>query len=77
GRVPAVEVMTNTPTIRKLLEDGNTTDMYPAIREGHHFGMNTLNQSLERLYQARLISYESAIQNAGNVTELRQMLRRG
>jgi len=35
-----------------------------------------MNQSLEKLYQARAISYEEAIQFAGNPTELRQMLRR-
>jgi twitching motility protein PilT len=76
GRVPAVEVMTNAPTIRKLLEEGNTADMYPAIREGQHFGMNTMNQALERLYHSRVIGYDVAILAAGNVAELRQMLRR-
>ena len=77
GRLPAVEVMINTPTVRKHIEEGNTGEIYAALREGRHFGMNTLNQSLERLYQARLISYEEAIANAGNLTELRQMLRQG
>ena len=38
--------------------------------------MNTMNQSLERHYQAKLISFEDALANAGNLTELRQMLRR-
>lgn len=47
-----------------------------AICDGHHFGMNTMNQSLERLYQAKQISCEDALANAGNLTELRHMLRR-
>jgi twitching motility protein PilT len=76
GRVVAVEVMTSSPTIRKQIEEGNQAELYAAIRDGHHFGMNTMNQSLERLYQAKLISYEDAMANAGNLTELRQMLRR-
>ena len=50
--------------------------LYAVIRDGHHFGMNTMNQSLEKLYQSKLIGYDDAIANAGNVTELRQMLRR-
>jgi len=37
--------------------------------------MNTLNQALERLYSAQLITYEEALANAGNVAELKQMLR--
>lgn len=43
GRVPAVEVMTISPTIRKQLEDGETSDLYAHIRDGGHFGMNTMN----------------------------------
>lgn len=77
GRVPAVEIMINTPSVRKHIEEGNTQEIYTAIRDGRHFGMNTLNQSLERLVQAKLISTEDALNNAGNIQELRQMLRQG
>lgn len=76
GRVVAVEVMTHSPTVRKQIEEGNSAELYAAIRDGGHFGMNTMNQALEKLYQAKLISYDDAIANAGNVAELRQMLRR-
>lgn len=76
GRVPAVEVMTNSPTVRKQIEEGDTGELYASIREGQHFGMNTMNQALEKLYQAKQISYEEAMQFAGNLTELKQMLRR-
>ncbi len=75
GRVPAVEIMTGSPTVKKQLEEGETGDLYAAIRDGGHFGMNTINQALEKLHQARAISYEDAMQYAGNPTELRQMLR--
>ncbi len=76
GRLPAVEVMTNSPTIRKQIEEGDTGELYASIREGQHFGMNTMNQALEKLYQSKQISYEEALQYAGNPTELKQMLRR-
>ncbi len=75
GRVPAVEVMINTPSIKKNIEEGNIQEMYNTIRDGRHFGMNTMNQALERLAQAKLISIEDALNNAGNITELRQLLR--
>lgn len=77
GRVPAVEIMINTPSVKKHIEEGSTQEIYTAIRDGRHFGMNTLNQSLERLVQAKLISTEDALNNAGNIQELRQMLRQG
>jgi twitching motility protein PilT len=76
GRVPAVEVMINTPSIHKHIEEGNVSELYAAIRDGKHFGMNTLNQALERLHQARLISYEDAVAASVNQQELRQMIRR-
>jgi twitching motility protein PilT len=76
GRIPAVEVMTMSPLIRKHLEDGETTELYGSIRDGGHFHMNTMNQALEKLHQAKSISYEEAMQFAGNPAELKQLLRR-
>lgn len=76
GRIPAVEMITNSPMVRKQLEEGETGDLYSCIREGAHFGMNTMNQALERLFLSRAITYDEAILHAGNPAELRQMLRR-
>jgi twitching motility protein PilT len=76
GRLPAVEVMTLSPLIRKHLEEGETTELHACIRDGAHFHMNTMNQALEKLYAAKSITFEEAIQYAGNPTELKQMLRR-
>lgn len=76
GRLPAVEIMTNSPSVRKQLEEGETADLSTQIRDGAHFGMNTMNQALEKLYHAHAISYAAALQYSGNPTELRQMLRR-
>ena len=53
GRLPAVEVMTSSPTVKKQLEEGDATDLYASIRDGGHFGMNTINQALENLFAAR------------------------
>jgi len=75
GRVPAVEIMTASPRVKKQLDEGETNDLYGCIRDGGHFGMNTMNQSLESLFLSRAISSDSAVQFAGNPTEMRQMLR--
>ncbi len=76
GRVAAMEIMIVTPTIQKFIEDGQPSETYDAIEEGEHWGMQTKNQALMKLYAAGVISSESAMFYAGNYTEMRQMLRR-
>jgi len=77
GRVPAVEVMINTPTVAKLIEEGRASQVYAAISEGSYWGMQTMNQSLLKYWRAGVITEEDALTYAGNITELKQMLRRG
>jgi len=76
GRVGAIEVMVVTPTIAKLLEEGKAGSLYAAIAEGNFWGMQTMNQCLLKYYKAGLINEEEATANAGNVTEMKQMIRR-
>ncbi len=77
GRVPAVEVMVNTPTVAKLIEEGRASQIYSAMNEGGYWGMQTMNQSLLKYWRAGVISEDDALTYAGNLTELKQMLRRG
>jgi twitching motility protein PilT len=76
GRIAAVEVMIATPTIAKLIEEGRFGQLYSAIAEGGYWGMQTMNQCLVRYLRAGLISEEDALGYAGNLTELRQLIRR-
>jgi twitching motility protein PilT len=76
GRIAAVEIMINTPTVEKMIEDGHIGEIYHAIREGEHWGMRTMNQCLYRYVQKQLITPEEAMNYAGVHSELRQMLRR-
>jgi twitching motility protein PilT len=77
GRVPAVELMINTPTVAKLIEEGRSSQIYAAMNEGGYWGMQTMNQSLLKYWRAGVISEDDALVYAGNQTELKQMLRRG
>lgn len=76
GRIAAVEVMIATPTVSKLVEEGRSGQLYTAISEGNFWGMQTMNQSLVKLYRDGTISEEEATLNAGNLTELKQTIRR-
>jgi twitching motility protein PilT len=71
GRVPAVEVMLCTPTIREYIIDPEKTVMIRhAIQEGHaQYGMQTFDQSLMKLYKEGLITYEDALLNSTSPDE--------
>jgi twitching motility protein PilT len=76
GRVPAVEVMVVTPTIAGDIEEAKFGDVYDKIRDGSFWGMQTLNQALDRLVKEGVVAEAEALARAGNLTELKQMLRR-
>ena len=68
GRVPAVEVLVATATIRECIIEPEKTRMIPdVIAAGFtQYGMQTFDQSLMRLYQRELITYEEALRRASN-----------
>jgi len=73
GRVPAVEVMINTPFVRDCIIDKEKTHLIPgAIAAGvSQYGMQTFDQSIFGLYQRGLITYEEALHWASNVDEFK------
>lgn len=76
GRVPAVEVMLGTPTIREMLAEGRTRELARAIEEGaEHYGSMTFNQSLSRLVKAGKITIEEALSASDNADGLKLELR--
>jgi len=75
GRVPAVEIMINTPTVRKLIDENRLDTLFAAIETGHEDGMQTFNQSLYKLVKEKLITEENALTFATNPDALRMNLR--
>lgn len=68
GRVPAVEVMVSTATIRECIVDPEKTRKIPEyIAAGSsQYGMQTFDQSLLGLYRRGLITYEEALHWSSN-----------
>lgn len=66
GRVPACEVLINSPTARKQIMEGKTGDLIKTIESGKIVGMQTFNQSILKLYQDGKIGYEDAMENSDN-----------
>src|ERR1700678_3697392 len=73
GRVPAVEVCVTTAYIREcILVPEKTRAIREAISAGtSQYGMQTFDQSLWDLFQAGLVSYETALESASNADEFK------
>ena len=71
GRVPAVEVMLNTPLMSDLIFKGDVHEMKSLIAKSNEAGMKTFDQDLFDLYEAQRISFEDALRNADSVNDLR------
>jgi len=71
GRMPAVEVMMVTATIREYLLDSEKTSLIKgAISEGvSQYGMQTFDQSIMKHYTEGRISMENALRYSSNPTE--------
>src|SRR5581483_9482434 len=66
GRVAAFEVMICTPTIRTLIREGKTYQIYTDIQTGQQYGMQTLDSSLLDLVKRGLVSYHDALAKTSN-----------
>lgn len=61
GRVGAFEAMFVTPSIRTLIRDGKTHQLYSEIQTGGEFGMRTLDSDLLNLVKNGVVEYEQAL----------------
>ena len=75
GRVPAVEVMLNSPLISDLIFKGDVSGIKDIMKRSRELGMQTFDQSLFDLYEAGLISYEDALRNADSLNDLRLQIK--
>jgi twitching motility protein PilT len=71
GRVPAVEIMINTPIITKLLETNKLDKLSFALEAGRNDGMISFNQCLYELVNEGRISEEDALEAASNPEALK------
>ncbi|MBI2989688.1 MAG: PilT/PilU family type 4a pilus ATPase [Candidatus Magasanikbacteria bacterium] len=60
ARVAVREILVNTPAVANLIRTNNITQLYSAIETGLKDGMITMEHSLAALFDAGLISRESA-----------------
>ncbi len=75
GRVPTCEIMTFTPTVRKLLLESEDEKLADAIRIGKEEGMQDFTMSLRDLVEREMIDRATAFEVAPNAEALKMALK--
>ena len=75
GRVPAVEVLLNSPLIADLIFKGEVSEIKEIMKRSNELGMQTFDQALFQLHEAGHISYEDALRNADSVNDVRLRIK--
>ncbi|HEX2999787.1 MAG TPA: PilT/PilU family type 4a pilus ATPase, partial [Armatimonadota bacterium] len=74
GRVCALEIMLCNPAIRNLIRENKAHQIPSMIQTSANLGMQSMDQHLRDLYQKGIITYETALDRAMNVDELKKMM---
>ena len=75
GRVPAVEVLLNTPLISDLIFKGQVHEIKEIMKKSRELGMQTFDQALFDLHEQGRISYEDALRFADSTNEVRLQIK--
>ena len=75
GRVPAMEILLNSPLISDLIFKGEIHAIKEVMAKSRELGMKTFDGSLFDLYDDDTISYEEALKNADSVNDLRLRIK--
>lgn len=75
GVIPAVEIMINTPTVRKLILDNKLDILQAAIETGAEDGMQTFNQALYKLIKSGAITEKEGLFHSPSPEQLKMNLQ--
>lgn len=64
GRVAAHEIMIATPAVRNLIREDKLPQLYSTIQTSSNHGMQTMDQSLQKLLKQGIISIDEAKKHA-------------
>ncbi len=77
GRVAAVEVLLGTDAVKNLIRSSKIPQMETVMQGASRQGMQTLSESLAKLYKSGKISYETALEYSNDRTEMEKKLLSG
>jgi twitching motility protein PilT len=75
GRAMALEILLPTPAVRNLIREDKVHQLPGLMTTGQdEHQMQTLNQSLVRLYNAGRISFDAAMQCSADISDLKDLI---
>jgi twitching motility protein PilU len=74
-RVPALEILIDTPRIKDLIKAGKIDHLLEAMESGINEGCQTFEQALFTLYKKGTITVEQALANSDNPNNLRLKIK--
>jgi twitching motility protein PilU len=77
GRIPAVEVLINTPYIAELIRKGELNGIKEIMEKGAAVGMQTFDQCLHELYKSERITLDDALNFADSRSNLEWQINFG
>jgi len=75
GRMPAIEILINTPRIADLIDKWEIGEIKESMADGKNYGMQTFDQHLLEIWKRGLISEEEALRHADSVNDLRLKMK--
>ena len=75
GRIPAIELLYSTPTIKDFILKDELEEIYKLVQKGSYNDMITFNMSLYDLYKKGLITKEVALEHSDTPNELMHYMR--
>ncbi len=69
GRVPAVEILVNNSAVANTIREGKTDQIESIMQGGSLSGMQTMDNSLRKLLDQRLISGDDAYEQSNNKSD--------
>jgi len=76
-RVPAVEVLINTPHVQELIKKGDVIGIKEAMRQSSERGIQNFDNALLTLFRQGTIDLEEALRNADSRTNLEARINFG
>ncbi|MCB1864309.1 MAG: PilT/PilU family type 4a pilus ATPase [Chromatiales bacterium] len=77
GRIPAVEILINTPFAADLVRKNEITKLKELMKRSTEHGMQTFDQSLVELFRRGAVTYEDALKHADSSNDVRLMIKLG
>jgi len=74
GRIMVPEIMVATAGVRNMIRERAVEQLRTAIQTGGQFGMRTFDKSLKELYDKEIITYQTALNMATDINELKTLM---